>query len=398
MRRSLLQHVDWSSAFESCVSTNNYSVLFTNILNEAISAATRSRPQHRRHPLPSHIAVLLRTKQNAWQIAKRTGNRLVFITARRTSKAGIRAYNRNIEQRLIYAKNNSKFFAHTSQKSGKVKHQVNITVNGAIVSDKEAAGIFIREFANNYSSAACISFPSFQRSDPSAQLIFNSTETAIVEALAACFNSSSSPDGVTFKLLKSIMKYIVRPSNIIFQHSFYDGIFPQNWKQGIVIPVYKGRGEHTTAASYRPITMCSCLGMILEKVVYKQLIGYLNDANKLHSAQHGFTNGRSTIINLLQFDAYISECIAAEYPYDFVMFDFCKAFDKAPYQCVIDAAASFDLSSKAIMWIGSFRTGRTQQMQISDALSITSNVISGITQGSVIGPIFCIMHTNFLLS
>ena len=114
---------------------------------------------------------------------------------------------------------------------------------------------FIREFANNYSSAACNSFLSFQTSDSTAQLIFNNTESAIVEVLAACPNSSSSPDGVTFKLLKSITKYIVRHLNIIFQHSFYDGIFPQNWKHDIVITVYKGRGEHTTTASYRPITM-----------------------------------------------------------------------------------------------------------------------------------------------
>ena len=227
------------------------------------------------------------------------------------------------------------------------------------MSDKEAADIFIREFANNYSLAACISFPSFQTSDSSAQLIFNSTETANVKALAACPNSSNSPDRVTFKLLKFIMNYIVCPLNIIFQHSFYDGI---------VISVYESRGEHTTAASFRPIIMCSCRGKILEKVVYKRLVGYLNDANKIHGAQHGFTNGRSTITNLLQFDTYISECIAAELPYDIVMFDFCNAFDKTLHQCVIDAAASYDLISKAIKWIESFLTGRTRPVRIRDVL------------------------------
>ena len=113
---------------------------------------------------------------------------------------------------------------------------------------------------------------------------------------------------------------------------------------------------------------------------------------------HGFTNGRFTITNLLQFDADISECIAAEHPYDFVMFDFCKAFDKAPHQYVTGAAANFDLNSKAIKWIRSFLTGRTQQERMDDVLSITSNVISGIIQRSVFGPIFYIMLTNSLLS
>ena len=75
-----------------------------------------------------------------------------------------------------------------------------------------------------------------------------------------------------------------------------------------------------------------------------------------------------------------------------------KACDKAPHQCAIDAAASFDLSSKAIKWIGSFLTGRTQQVRIGGALSITSNVISGIIQGSLLRPIFYIMLTKSLLS
>ncbi len=57
-------------------------------------------------------------------------------------------------------KNKSAFFAHISQKFFKGKHQVNISVNDDIVLDKEAANIFIREFAYNYSSATCLSFPS----------------------------------------------------------------------------------------------------------------------------------------------------------------------------------------------------------------------------------------------
>ena len=73
------------------------------------------------------------------------------------------------------------------------------------MSGKETADIFIREFAKNYLSAACILFFGFQTSDSSAQLIFNSTETAIVEALAACPNSSSSPVRVTFKLHISLL-------------------------------------------------------------------------------------------------------------------------------------------------------------------------------------------------
>ena len=75
------------------------------------------------------------------------------------------------------------------------------------------------------------------------------------------------------------------------------------------MPLYKGKGDASHYSSYRPISLCSCLGKILEKVVKKQLVNYLNFNQCLHAAQHGFISGRSTVTNMLACDAIIAESI-----------------------------------------------------------------------------------------
>ena len=124
-------------------------------------------------------------------------------------------------------------------------------------------------------------------------------------------------------------------SNILF----YDGIFPKIWKHAIVPPLYKGKGSRSEPGSYRPISLCSCLGKVLERVVHKQLVQFLSDRKLLSQAQHGFIAGRSTVTNMLTFDKYIGGYLMSKHPYNVISLDFQKkAFDKAPhapllYQC-----------------------------------------------------------------
>ena len=70
---------------------------------------------------------------------------------------------------------------------------------------------------------------------------------------------------------------------------------------------------------------------------------------------------------------------------------------KAPHQCVVDAAAHLGICGMALKWISSFITGRTQQVKVGESLSCTSDVISGVIQGSILGPVLFIMLKNSLL-
>jgi hypothetical protein len=159
----------------------------------------------------------------------------------------------------------------------------------------------------------------------------------------------------------------------------------------------KGRGDRTAPSSYRPISICSSLGKILERVVNKQLRSHLHVCGYLHPSQHGFVEGKSVVTNHLACDHYIADCLATDCAYDIVTFDFQKAFDKAPHQYVIDAAAACDLGCKALQWLCSFLSNRSQQVKVGNCYSTACNVISGVVQGSVLGPVLYVMLTDALL-
>ena len=110
----------------------------------------------------------------------------------------------------------------------------------------------------------------------------------------------------------------------------------------------QGKGERSFLSSYRPISLCSCLGKIVEKLVHSQFFAYLKINDLLLPEQHGFMPGRSTLSNLLSCDAVIADLVAGCRCYDIISFDFLKAFDNAPYSHVIRELAALGIGGKTL--------------------------------------------------
>ena len=101
-------------------------------------------------------------------------------------------------------------------------------------------------------------------------------ERKIIETLKACSNSDFSSDEISYRLVKSISQYIMRPLTIIFRLSISTGVFPKVWKHAVVLPLYKGKGYRTVTTSYRPISLCSGIGKLLEKIILNVIKSYVN--------------------------------------------------------------------------------------------------------------------------
>ena len=135
---------------------------------------------------------------------------------------------------------------------------------------------------------------------------------------------------------------------------------------------------------------------MLEKVVYIRLFVFINSNALLSTKQHGFVASRSTLTNLLQSEATIRDFQLRRHPHDVSVFDFEKAFDKAPHLCVIRAVQSIVISGPALKWLESFLTGRTFRVRIGDTLSDATLVSSGVFQESTLGPILYDICINSL--
>jgi hypothetical protein len=333
-----LSQLDWSAIFNNCTDGDSYAHVLTTTLMEAIAACTSYKPASKRPRLPRHVVKLLHKKNELWRKAKQSGNYSKYKAAKATARAAIRRHRRNQETRITYSNNRHLFFDYVNNKVHQHSPSISLVVGGSIVNDSTAAELFKHEFSKNFSAVSSSTCLNASHSTLS-RFQLNCNERLVAAAIASCSNSNCSPDGISYKLLKMYSHLLVRPLNIVFQQSLFTGCFPAAWKHAIVIPLYKGRGDRSSTASYRPISLCSCIGKVLERVVQVQLVDYLNHNSLLSPAQHGFTSGRSTVTNLICTDKAIADCVLAGHACDVISFDFKAAFDKAPHSCVLEGAS-----------------------------------------------------------
>ena len=80
------------------------------------------------------------------------------------------------------------------------------------------------------------------------------------------------------KLLIATVVIITEPLTILFNRCFSEGIFPNIWKIAHVTPLHK-KGSENLCNNYRPISLLSCVGKVLERCVYSHVLNYLKVNN-----------------------------------------------------------------------------------------------------------------------
>ena len=148
------------------------------------------------------------------------------------------------------------------------------------------------------------------------------------------------------------------------------------------------------AGSYRPVSFTSVTCKILEGLVRQKLIEHLTDNNLVTDYQHGFVSGRSCSTNLLAVLAAWTETLENEGCVDTVYLDFAKAFDTVPHERLLHKLSGLGVHGKILTWIRSFLSGHTQRVIVDGEESEWKDVVSGIPQGSVLGPMLFVCFVN----
>ena len=148
-------------------------------------------------------------------------------------------------------------------------------------------------------------------------------------------------------------------------------------------------------SNYRPVSLTSVVCKIMQQIICDKIIDHLVNNDLLSSCQHGFIKGRSCITQLLATLDRWTEVMDGGGDVDAVYFS--KCFDSVHHERLLMKIGKYGIQGKLWDWVVDFFRGRYQQVSIRGYLSAIAAVLSGIPQGSVLGPLLFIIFINEML-
>ena len=188
---------------------------------------------------------------------------------------------------------------------------------------------------------------------------------SLAEFIAAASNftpsTATSPDKVAYPMLKHLPRSGMDLLLYFFNLSWSSHSFPSIWKTSSIIPIHKMGKPHDSPASFRPISLSSCVSKLFERIILSRLLFFLESNSILSPRQAGFRPGRSTLNQILYLSQSISDEFNKPRPGSRTILstiDFSKAFDSVWHPALFHKLISTGLPPCFACWTQSFLSDR----------------------------------------
>ena len=198
---------------------------------------------------------------------------------------------------------------------------------------------------------------------------------------------SCGKDGMSAELLKMGATQLIPPLTTIINKSIEMEEFPTYWKEAIVKPLWKNKGEKDDMSNYRPVALLCLPGMVLERAVAKQLENHLERNNFFGDFQFGFRNSRSTQTAIATMCCKAQTENFKKKAVGMTMFDLSAAFDTVEKTTICRKLALLNVDNSTINWIFSYLSDRKQRVKIGGQISEPKIIPCGTPQGSRLSPL-----------
>ncbi len=344
-----------------------------------------------------------REAERKWRKSRLTVHREIYRQTRNDVNRVIREVKAKFHHDTIASnlKNPKALWSHMSRLLGKEKNHAlpKAETDDALVTS-------FNDFFSDKINKIMSGFPPCSEDEHDAEQFSGSmlecfqllSEAQVLKIIEESNPTTCELDPIPTSLLRELTDVLLPVITSIMNTSLQTGTVPKDFKSAVVKPLLKKANlNENDFRNYRPVSNLSFLSKILEKAVNKQLSSHLEEYQLIATFQSAYRKAHSTETALLRVVNDLRTAVDDGKVAAIVLLDLSAAFDTINHKKLLKRLqVEYGLGATILTWFESYISDRKQSVVIRDSQSYQADLVYGVPQGSVLGPILFTLYTKQL--